>query len=107
MPYADAFNKLWIIGHDTESVLLVQLSTNWNKAASRTVMFDVQNMRCAVCPITVKKALEYVSGVHQVSIDYASKTATVQFDDSVTTADKLTEAIKAVGYPSSIKKVNE
>lgn len=32
-------------------------------AASRTVMLDVQNMTCAVCPITVKKALEYIPGV--------------------------------------------
>lgn len=73
-------------------------------AASRTVTLDVQNMTCAVCPITVKKALERVSGVQQVSVDYASKTATVQFDDATATADKLTEATKAAGYPSTIKK---
>lgn len=76
-------------------------------AASRAVTLDVQNMTCAVCPITVKKALEHVSGVQQVSIDYTSKTATVQFDDTLTTADKLTEATKAAGYPSSIKKENK
>ncbi len=74
-------------------------------AASRTLTLDVQHMTCAVCPITVKKALEHVSGVHQVSVDYASKTATVQFDDTVATADQLTEATKAAGYPSSLKKV--
>jgi len=72
-------------------------------AASRTVTLDVQNMTCAVCPITVKKALENVSGVQRVSVDYASKTATVQFDDTAATADKLTEATKNAGYPSSIK----
>jgi mercuric ion binding protein len=89
------------------SVLALAVACGSALAASRTVMLDVQNMNCAVCPITVKKALEHVSGVQQVSIDYASKTATVQFDDTVTTADKLTEATKAAGYPSSIKKVNE
>jgi periplasmic mercuric ion binding protein len=73
-------------------------------AASRTVILDVQNMTCAICPITVKKALEYIPGVQQVSVDYTSKTATVQFDDITATADKLTEATKAVGYPSSIRK---
>lgn len=72
-------------------------------AASRTVILDVQNMTCAVCPITVKKALERVSGVQQVTVDYASKTAAVQFDDTVATADKLTEATQAAGYPSTIK----
>jgi mercuric ion binding protein len=89
------------------SVLALAVTCGSALAASRTVMLDVQNMSCAVCPITVKKALEHVYGVQQVSIDYASKTATVQFDDLVTTADKLTEATKAAGYPSSIKKVSE
>lgn len=72
-------------------------------AASRMVTLDVQNMTCAVCPITVKKALEHVSGVQNVRVDYAGKTATVQFDDTVTSADKLTEATKTAGYPSSVK----
>jgi mercuric ion binding protein len=30
----------------------------------QTVTLDVQNMTCAVCPITVKKALERVPGVN-------------------------------------------
>jgi mercuric ion binding protein len=72
-------------------------------AASRTVTLDVQNMTCAVCPITVKKALEHVSGVQQVTVDYASKTATVEFDDAAATADQLTEATKNAGYPSSVE----
>jgi periplasmic mercuric ion binding protein len=72
-------------------------------AASRTVTLDVQNMTCAVCPITVKKALEHVSGVQQVTVDYASKTATVEFDDVTATQDQLTEATKNAGYPSSVK----
>ena len=72
-------------------------------AASRTVTLHVQNMTCAVCPITVKKALENVSGVQRVSVDYPSKTATVQFDYTAATADKLTEATRNAGYPSSIK----
>jgi mercuric ion binding protein len=73
-------------------------------AASRTVTLDVQSMTCAVCPITVKKALQGVSGVQQVSVDYASKTATVQFDDTTATTDKLTEATKVAGYPTAIKE---
>lgn len=72
-------------------------------AASRTVTLDVKNMTCAVCPITVKKALEHMAGVQQVSVSYADKTAMVQFDDAATTTDPLTEATKNAGYPSSIK----
>ncbi len=76
-------------------------------AAPSTITLDVQNMTCAVCPITVKKALERVSGVQQVKVDYANKTATVQFDDTIASADKFTKATEDAGYPSSIKKANE
>lgn len=72
-------------------------------AASQTVTLDVQNMTCAVCPITVKKSLERVSGVQQVEVDYASKTATVQFDNTVATPNQLTKATKDAGYPSTAK----
>ncbi len=86
--------------------LAFAVTSNLALAASRMVTLDVQNMTCAVCPITVKKALEHVSGVQQVKVDYAGKSATVQFDDMTATVDKLTEATKAAGYPSAIKKGN-
>lgn len=79
------------------------LASGVSMAAPRTVTLDVQNMTCPVCPLTVKKALERVPGVQNVSVDYASKTATVQFDDATATADKLTEATKTAGYPSTPK----
>lgn len=72
-------------------------------AGPRTVTLDVQNMTCSLCPLTVKKALEHVPGVRQVSVDYASKTATVQFDDDTTEVDSLTVATTAAGYPSTLK----
>ena len=36
----------------------------------QTVTLDVQNMTCAVCPITVKKALERVPGVTDAKVDF-------------------------------------
>ncbi|MGR9045118.1 MAG: mercury resistance system periplasmic binding protein MerP [Gammaproteobacteria bacterium] len=76
-------------------------------AAPRTVTLDVQNMTCAVCPITVRKALERVSGVQQVTVDYESQTAIVQYDDTTTTEDRLTEATQNAGYPSSVKEAKK
>ena len=85
-------------------VLVLTVTAGVALAASRTVALDVQNMTCAACPLTVKKALEHVSGVQQVTVDYANKTATAQFDDTATAADKLTEATKSAGYPSTIRQ---
>jgi mercuric ion binding protein len=75
------------------------------QAAPRIATLEVQNMTCPVCPITVKKALEGVAGVQRVSIDYEHKIASVHFDDAATSADKLTEATKAAGYPSALKEI--
>jgi mercuric ion binding protein len=83
--------------------LALGLASGVALAAPRTVILEVRSMTCPVCPLTVKKALERVSGVHQVSVDYASKTATVQFDDATATADRLTEATQAAGYPSTVQ----
>jgi mercuric ion binding protein len=72
-------------------------------AAPRTITLDVQNMTCAVCPITVKKALESVTGVTSANVDFDNKTATVEFDDS-TSVQALTDSTKAAGYPSTVRE---
>jgi mercuric ion binding protein len=73
-------------------------------AEPRTVILEVPNMTCAVCPLTVKNALGQVAGVQHVTVDYPNKTATVQFDDALTTAEKLTEATRNAGYPSTVRQ---
>jgi mercuric ion binding protein len=90
-------NKIFLL------FLAIAVTSGSALATSRTITLDVQNMTCAVCPITVKKALEQVSGVQKVKVDYASKTATVQFDDSIVTVDKLTESTQSAGFPSIVK----
>lgn len=85
-------------------LLALYLASVPSIAATRTVTLEVRNMTCPVCPLTVQKALKQVSGVEQVSIDYASKTVTVQFDDASATVDRLTEATKAAGFPSAARR---
>lgn len=67
----------------------------------RTVKLSAPNVTCAICPITVRKALEKVDGVRQAEVAYESKTATVVFGDQKTNAGQLTEATKEAGYPST------
>lgn len=72
-------------------------------AATQSATFVVENMTCALCPVTVKKAMEKVTGVQSVQIDFTAKTATVAFDPSVTTADAIAAASTNAGYPASVK----
>jgi len=68
----------------------------------QTVTLDVQNMTCAVCPITVKKALERVPGVTDAKVDFDKKTASVSFDPDKANLAALTKATTDAGYPSSV-----
>ena len=65
--------------------------------------FAIQNMTCALCPVTVKRAMEGVEGVRSVNIDFDAKTATVVFDPSVTNADAIAAASTNAGYPASVR----
>lgn len=71
-------------------------------AATQTVTLAVPDMNCAVCPITVKKALLKVEGVKTVKVDLDQRQAAVQFDDAKTGTAALTQATTDAGYPSSV-----
>jgi len=70
-------------------------------ADPQTVVLDVENMTCELCPITVKKALDKVPGVAATKIDLAKKTATVRFDPDRANVAALVKATTNAGYPSS------
>jgi len=70
-------------------------------ADPQTVVLDVQNMTCELCPITVKKALDKVPGVAATKIDLAKRTATVKFDPERVNVAALVRATTNAGYPST------
>jgi mercuric ion binding protein len=70
--------------------------------ALQTVTLEAKNMTCAVCPITVKTALEKVPGVTSATVNFDKKQARVTFDDSLANVDKLREATANAGYPSAL-----
>ena len=61
-------------------------------------------MKCELCPITVKKALEKVAGVSAVRVDFDQKTATVTYDPDQAQPEALTKATANAGYPSTVQK---
>lgn len=72
-------------------------------AATKTVTLSVPGMTCAVCPITVKKALTKVDGVRTVEVSFEKRQAIVTFDDAKTRVQTLIQATTDAGYPSSVK----
>ena len=74
----------------------------FDTAGLKTVTLKVENMTCSACPLTVRKALEKVSGVAKAKIDFETKTATVVFDPAKTGVEALTRATTEAGYPSAL-----
>ena len=70
-------------------------------AEQQTVTLAVEKMTCALCPLTVSKAIENVEGVTSVDVDYASKTAEVTFDDAITDVNTVAAASTNAGYPAT------
>lgn len=70
-------------------------------AATKTVTLDVPGMYCAVCPITVRKALGKVPGVIKATASFEKKEAVVTYDDTKTKVENLLGATFEAGYPST------
>lgn len=76
------------------------------QSKSESVMLDMQNMSCAMCKFTIKKALQGVEGVQKVTVDYDSKTSAVTFDLHKTNAESLIKATTNAGYPATVRQSN-
>lgn len=71
-------------------------------SSEHTATFDVPGMTCALCPVTVRKAMESVEGVRLVTVDFEARTATVVFDPSGATIESIAAASENAGYPAHI-----
>ncbi|TLY49872.1 MAG: mercury resistance system periplasmic binding protein MerP [Gammaproteobacteria bacterium] len=71
-------------------------------ATPKTITLDVQNMTCDLCPITIKKSLEKVSGVSAVKVDFEKKTAVITYDPDKAQIEALTHATTNAGFPSTL-----
>ena len=92
----------------TKLVMLVFVLTVTGISAANqsmsTATFEVEKMTCATCPITGRKAMQRVEGVREVDVDFESKSATVTYDPSTTTAQEIADASSNVGFPARIKE---
>lgn len=77
------------------------------KSNNQSVTLGMQNMTCAMCQFTIKKALQGVEGVKEASVDYDSKTASVVFDPQKTSIEALIKATTAAGYPATVSQTDQ
>jgi Cu+-exporting ATPase len=68
----------------------------------KKVEINVEGMHCASCSNLITRALKKAPGVVNVNVNYASRKARVEYDESVTDEQKLVALIISKGYPSKI-----
>ena len=71
-------------------------------AGEQTVKLSIPGMNCASCPVIVKMSISAVEGVTVVDTVLDDRTATVTFDDTVTSVEAITQATAGIGYEASV-----
>lgn len=69
--------------------------------------FPVLGMSCAACAARVDKTLNRQPGVRQATVNYATATATVEYDCTMCSPDSLQQAVQAAGYDLIIQEEEE
>lgn len=64
----------------------------------QTELLKVSGMTCGSCISTVTHALKALAGVGDVSVSLSAGEAKVQYDETLTSPDKLKSAVKGAGY---------
>ncbi len=64
--------------------------------------FGIKGMHCASCVYAIEKALKGVKGVKDANVNLATNKATVICDPEEATDERLSDAIKGVGYQALI-----
>ena len=84
-------------------ILLLLVFVSFNAyAQQQSVTLHLPGMNCAACPLTVKMALNRVEGVNNAKVDFQTKQALVNYDDTKVTVNELIKATTNAGYPSTV-----
>ncbi len=60
--------------------------------------FKIQGMHCGSCSARLEKALNNVEGITLATVNFATETATVEFDENQQSATSIEEAITQTGF---------
>jgi len=88
--------RLWI-------VLVALALVGPLQAATRSATFEVSGWTCGSCASATRIALRKLEGVQDVKTDHEKKEATVTYDDSKVTTDRMVQAIARLGYKAALK----
>ncbi|MCX6751223.1 MAG: copper-translocating P-type ATPase [Candidatus Nomurabacteria bacterium] len=60
--------------------------------------YKIQGMHCASCVATIEKVLSKTNGIHSASVNYATESALIEFDENIISESGLEKVVDEVGY---------
>ena len=64
----------------------------------QTELLKVTGMTCGGCTSNVTHALKAITGVGDVNVSLSAREASVQYDERLTSPDRLKAAVQGAGY---------
>lgn len=88
-------------------ILLISFSGTVTAQTAKTAEIKITTSAiCKSCKKTIEKALSTETGVTKSNLDVATKIATVTYDPTVTSPEKIRLAISNAGYDADAVKAN-
>lgn len=85
--------------------LLITMPTAYAGSATKVVRLNVTGMTSPTCPVLLKSAVRKINGVKNVAASLENNSATIEYDEKVTTLEKIQDTIaQQVGFGTDIKK---
>ena len=72
-----------------------------NNARDNLVLIKIEGMHCHRCEESIQKKLAQQPGVREVEVDFASRQASVLFDDQKISINELMEIVNDAGYQAT------
>lgn len=65
--------------------------------------YKIHGMHCASCVASIEKALSRTDGVHSATVNIASETALIEFDEAVVSESDLAKVVGSIGYHLAVR----
>jgi copper ion binding protein len=72
-----------------------------------SVTLHVEGMSCGSCRAAVKTAIGRLQGVRDAKVELEKKSATVEYDASKVSPQKMVEAVNQLGFEASLPAASE
>lgn len=77
-----------------------------SNSKTKKELFPVLEMTCAACAISVESMLASLIGVKQARVNFANKTAWVEYDPAIASKNDLQKTVRSIGYDLVVDEEN-